>query len=78
MEENKEIEKRIKKDIIIEMIIDKLFNSLEYVKVNENIGKLKIDNYEIDSKEMTYLLSKYDEERFKQEFIMKEKIYKGE
>lgn len=76
--EEKEIEKRIKKDVIIEMIIDKLFNALEYIKVNENIGKLKIDNYEINSNEMTYLLSKYDEERFQQEFIMKEKICKGE
>lgn len=58
MEENQEI---IKKEIISELIIDGLFQSL---KKTSN-GKIEVESYKINEKNMTYLLEKYDSEKFK-------------
>ena len=50
----------IRKSLISELIIDGLFNSL---KKTSN-GKIEVENYKIDEKNMTYLLKKYDAEKF--------------
>lgn len=53
--------KKIKKEIISELIIDELFQSL---KKTSN-GKIEVESYNISEKNMTYLLEKYDPEKFK-------------
>lgn len=58
MEENQE---KIRKEIISELIIDGLFQSL---KKTSN-GKIEVESYNISEKNMTYLLEKYDPEKFK-------------
>lgn len=58
MEENQE---KIRKEIISELIIDGLFHSL---KKTSN-GKIEVESYNINEKNMTYLLEKYDSEKFK-------------
>lgn len=47
-----EIQEKIKKEIISELIIDGLFQSLNKM----NNGKIEVENYKIDEKNMTYLL----------------------
>lgn len=54
-------DKVIKKEVIKEIIFDILFNSL----VNEK-GTIEFDRYNIDEKNMLYLLRKYDEEKFEE------------
>ena len=49
----------IKKEIIIDLLIDKLFGCLEV----EN-GKVHFDKYDISSKEVLFLLEHYDKERY--------------
>lgn len=56
-----EIQEKIKKEIISELIIDELFQSL---KKTSN-GKIEVESYNISEKNMTYLLEKYDSEKFK-------------
>ena len=56
-----EIQEKIKKEIISELIIDELFQSL---KKTSN-GKIEVESYNISEKNMTYLLKKYDPEKFK-------------
>lgn len=56
-----EIQEKIKKEIISELIIDGLFQSL---KKTSN-GKIEVESYKISEKNMTYLLEKYDPEKFK-------------
>lgn len=56
-----EMQEKIKKEIISELIIDGLFQSL--IKMSN--GKIEVENYKINEKNMTYLLEKYDPERFK-------------
>ena len=56
-----EIQEKIKKEIISELIIDGLFQSLRKM----SNGKIKVESYKIDEKNMTYLLKKYDPEKFK-------------
>lgn len=56
-----EIQEKIKKEIISELIIDELFQSL---KKTSN-GKIEVESYNISEKNMTYLLEKYDPEKFK-------------
>ena len=55
-------EEKIRKDLINEIIIDKLFNCLEL----STKGTIKFDYHNISENEFTYLLKKYDEEKFKQ------------
>lgn len=52
---------QFKKDIVKEMIMNLLFNSLV---LNSKNKTLKLDYYKIDEDTMTYLLKNYDEERF--------------
>lgn len=56
-----EIQEKIKKEIISELIIDGLFQSLKKM----SNGKIEVESYEINEKNMTYLLKKYDPEKFK-------------
>lgn len=56
-----EIQEKIKKEIISELIIDGLFQSLRKM----SNGKIEVESYKIDEKNMTYLLKKYDPEKFK-------------
>lgn len=56
-----EIQEKIKKEIISDLIIDGLFQSL---KKTSN-GKIEVESYNISEKNMTYLLEKYDPEKFK-------------
>ena len=56
-----EIQEKIKKEIISELILDGLFQSLKKM----SNGKIEVENYKIDEKNMTYLLKKYDSEKFK-------------
>lgn len=58
MEENQE---KIRKEIISELIIDGLFQSLKKM----SNGKIEVESYNISEKNMTYLLKKYDTEKFK-------------
>lgn len=59
--ETEEIKKEVKREIILELIIDKLFSAL--VKSG---NKIEVEIYNIDEKDITYLLQKYDEEKFKE------------
>ena len=54
--EEKEI---IKKQIIVELLIDKLYGCIEL----EN-GKITFDKYDINGKELLFLLKQYDNEKF--------------
>ena len=67
-------EEEIKKFLIMDMIVDKLFMSL--IKGTRN-GKpyIHVESYKIDEKDMTYLLKKYDENRFK---MYEETLLEGE
>ena len=56
-----EIQEKIKKEIISELIIDGLFQSLK----KTSSGKIEVESYNINEKNMTYLLKKYDTEKFK-------------
>lgn len=60
-EEIQEVKKEAKKELIIEMIIDELFNSI--IKSGK---KLQVESYKISESKMTYLLKKYDEDKFKE------------
>jgi len=62
-------EEEMRKKIIIEMIIDKLFYSL----AKDSKG-VEINTYKIDEQEMTYLLKKYDSNKFAEY----EKMLKGD
>ena len=62
MDEQKLFEEKIRKELINEIIIDKLFNCLKLTSK----GTVKFDYYKISENEMTYLLKKYDEEKFNQ------------
>lgn len=62
MDENKLFEEKIRKDLINEIIIDKLFNCLKLTSK----GTIKFDYYKISESEMTYLLKKFDAIKFKQ------------
>ena len=55
-----EIQEKIKKEIISELIIDGLFQSLRKM----SNGKIEVESYKINEKNMTYLLEKYDPEKF--------------
>lgn len=55
-----EIQEKIKKEIISELIIDELFQSLRKM----SNGKIEVESYKINEKNMTYLLKKYDPEKF--------------
>jgi hypothetical protein len=70
IKENKNSEETIRKKVVLEMIIDKLFNSLK--KTTKGI---KVDNYYIDDEDLTYLLEKYDSEKFNEykEMLFKQK-----
>lgn len=50
----------MRKEIISELIVDGLFNSLKKM----SNGKIKVDSYKIDEDNMTYLIKKYDPEKF--------------
>ena len=60
--EEKLFEERIRKDLINEIILDKLFNCLKLTSK----GTVKFDYYKMSESEMTYLLKKFDAEKFKQ------------
>lgn len=64
-----EIQEKIKKEIISELIIDGLFQSLKKM----SNGKIEVESYKIDEKNMTYLLKKYDSEKFEayEEMLLK-------
>ena len=49
----------IKKEILIDLIVDKLYRCLE-----AEDGKVNFEKYNIDSKDVQYLLKKLDEERY--------------
>ena len=49
----------IKKEIISDFIMDKLYNCLEL-----DNGKIIFDRYNLSDKEMLYMLKKFDEEKF--------------
>ena len=50
----------MRKEIISELIVDGLFNSLKKM----SNGKIKVESYKIDEDNMTYLIKKYDPEKF--------------
>lgn len=54
-----EVKENAKKELIIEMILDELFGSLI-----ENGNKIQVESYKISESRMTYLLEKYDKEKF--------------
>ena len=56
-----ENQEKIKKEIISELIIDELFQSLKKI----SSGKIEVESYKINEKNMTYLIEKYDPEKFK-------------
>lgn len=49
----------LKKEIIIELIIDKLFRCLEVED-----GIINFEKYNINREDMQFLLKKYDEEKY--------------
>lgn len=49
----------IKKEILLDLLIDKLFRCLE-----AEDGKVSFEKYKIDSKDIDYLLKKLDGERY--------------
>lgn len=59
--ETEEIKKEAKKELIVEMIIDELFNSM--IKSGKSI---QVESYKISESKMTYLLQKYDAEKFEE------------
>lgn len=64
MEELKIDVEKIRKDIICEMIIDSLFNTLKQSSTKED--EIIISTYKIEEKQLTYLLEKYDKEKFEE------------
>lgn len=50
----------MRKEIISELVIDGLFNSLKKM----SNGKIEVESYKIDEKNMTYLIKRYDPEKF--------------
>ena len=50
----------MRKEIISELIVDGLFNSLKKM----SSGKIRVESYKIDEDNMTYLIKKYDPEKF--------------
>lgn len=66
-------EDEIRKYLIIDMIIDKMFDCLE-IDCLEN-KKIVFDRYNLNDKEMLYLLKKYDEKRF---MMYEETLKQGE
>jgi len=59
MEEDNKVD-LMRKEIISELIVDGLFNSLKKM----SSGKIRVESYEIDENNMTYLIKKYDPEKF--------------
>lgn len=59
MEEDNKVD-LMRKEIISELVIDGLFNSLKKM----SSGKIKVESYKIDEDNMTYLIKKYDPEKF--------------
>ena len=59
MEEDNKVD-LMRKEIISELIIDGLFNSLKKM----SNGKIGVESYKIDENNMTYLIKKYDPEKF--------------
>lgn len=59
MEEDNKIN-LMRKEIISELIVDGLFNSLKKM----SNGKIEVESYKIDENNMTYLIKKYDPEKF--------------
>lgn len=53
-------EDKIRKDIISEMIFDKLFGVMEL----DSKGNATIDPYYLKGSDIAYLLEKYDKQRF--------------
>jgi aminopeptidase-like protein len=53
-------EEEIRKNIITEMIIEKLFNSLR----RSSTGKVRFDSYRINEDDIAYLLEKYDAKKY--------------
>lgn len=52
-------ELKIKQDIIIKLLIEKLYDGLEVES-----GKVVYDRYNLTNKEIKFLLKEYDEKRF--------------
>lgn len=59
MEEDNKVD-LMRKEIISELVIDGLFNSLKKM----SSGKIQVESYKIDENNMTYLIKKYDPEKF--------------
>lgn len=53
-------EDMIRKNIISEMIFDKLFSVMEL----DSKGNATIDAYDLSGRDIAYLLEKYDKQRF--------------
>lgn len=67
MEKNEE---EIKKQVYIEMIIDKLYEGL----AKRNTNDIRIASYKLDEGALTYLIEKYDPNKFKEfkEMLLKD------
>lgn len=59
MEEDNKVD-LMRKEIISELIVDGLFNSLKKM----SNGKIEVESYKINEENMTYLIKKYDPEKF--------------
>ena len=59
MEEDNKVD-LMRKKIISELIVDGLFNSLKKM----SNGKIEVESYRINEENMTYLIKKYDPEKF--------------
>lgn len=70
MDELKLSEEKIRKELTTEMIIDELYCGL---RINSK-GKISFDCYNISSKNILYLLEKYDKNRYD---AYKEMLVKG-
>ena len=70
MEEDNKVDS-MRKEIISELVIDGLFNSLKKM----SNGKIQVESYKIDENNMTYLIKKYDPEKFAayEELLLKNK-----
>ncbi len=75
MEENNKVDS-MRKEIVSELIIDGLFNSLKKM----SSGKIQVESYKIDENNMTYLIKKYDPEKFAayEELLLKNKNEEGD
>lgn len=68
---NKAYERAVSRKIYLDIIVDKLYEGLT---AKQNNKKIEISSYKLDDGDLTYLLEKYDPNRFKKykEMLLKD------